>query len=261
MRRSRPGGDRCWRPTRGFLGRKRYTRRRASSRSAVLAAVTVMAAAALVTTACARQWPAEPPDAHHWQLTTGPLNLTPRQEAGRAITAFAYARQRPRPPSCDGLGDDDCTAYTSTYGSQLPGRLSVTCWDVDADGASGIDITFTPSRPVLDHPEWHPQAWSGWKLDFDGDSGAKDIVVGAQDDGRLALTDGFVAFLPGERLVELALGFFREAAGTEDAQLQVTAMFSEADGSAPLTWLFDISTESKAAERLRHVVENCGRVW
>ena len=220
-----------------------------------------MAAAALVASACARPWPAEPPDPHQWQLTTGPLNLEPQREAGRAITAFAYAQQRPRPPSCDGLGLDDCAAYTSKYGRQLPARLSVTCWDENADGEGGIDITFIPSRPVLDHSEWHPRAWSGWKLDFDGDSGAKDVVVGAQNDARLALVDGFVAYVPGDRLTRRALDFFSEIAGTEGAQLRVVALFPERDGSAPLIWIFDIGTESKAAERLRHVVENCGRVW
>ena len=260
MRRSLPEDARRRSTTVCALDGNGRVRSWTPSRVAKLAAAAV-AAAAVLATACARQWPAEPPDAHQWQLTTGPLNLEPQREAGRVITAFAYARQRPRPPSCDGLGVDDCTAYTATYGRQLPARLSVTCWDERADGEGGIDITFTPSRPVLDHPEWHPQAWGGWKLDFDGDSGAKDVVVGARDDGTLALVDGFVAFLPGERLVGLALDFFREAAGTEDAQLQVTALFPESDGSAPLTWLFDIGAESKAAERLRHVVENCGRIW
>lgn len=261
MRRSRPehaGGGSA--TVRALYG-KGEMRRRTPMRVAGLAAGTLALAVAMLAAACARQWPAEPPDAHEWQLTTGPLNLEPQREAGRAITAFAYAQQRPRPPSCDGLGADDCTAYTSAYGRQLPARLSVTCWDEDADGVGGIDITFAPSRPVLDHPAWHPQAWGGWKLDFDGDAGGRDVVVGAQDDGRLALVDGFVAYLPGEHLVGLALGFFREATGTEGTQLQVTALFPEADGSAPLTWLFDIGTESKADERLRHVVENCGRVW
>ena len=243
------------------LDRKGEMKRRTPMRVAALAAATLAVAVAMLAAACARQWPAEPPDAHEWQLTTGPLNLEPQRDAGRVITAFAYAQQRPRPPDCDGLGVDDCAAYASRYGTQLPARLSVACWDEDADREGEIDITFTPSRPVLDHPGWHPRSWGGWKLDFDGDSGARDVVVGAQDDGRLALVDGFVAYLPGERLVGLALDYFRGAVGTADAQLQVTALFPEDDGSAPLTWMFDIGAGSEAAERLRHVVENCGRVW
>ena len=261
MRRS-PIGDPLRERTTGGAATGSDMGRRTPGRVAALAVATVMALTAVATAACARQWPAEPPDAHQWQLTTGPLNLVPEQEAGRAITAFAYAQQRPRPPSCDGLGADDCEDYELRYGRQLPARLSVTCWDGDADGDGELDITFIPSRPVLDHPEWHPYAWSGWKLDFDGDGGPSDVLMGVQDgEERLSLVDGFVAFVPGERLVRRALGFFSEFAGSEGAQLQVVGLFPERDGSAPLIWIFDIGAESQATDRLRHVVENCGRVW
>ena len=223
--------------------------------------VVLVALALLLVPGCARQWPAEPPEAHQWQLTTGPMNLVPMQEAGRVTTAFAYARQRPSPPSCDGLGVDDCEEYRGRYGRQLPARLDVTCWDEDDDGEGAIDITFTPSRPILDHPGWHPRSWSGWGFDFDGDGGPKDVFVGALDDGRLGLVDGFVAFVPGERLIGRSLRFLGETAGGENAQLRVIATFHESDGSTPLEWGFDLSAESMADERIRHVVENCGRVW
>ena len=140
----------------------------------ILASAVALVAVAAVAVSCARQWPAEPPDMHEWQLTTGPMNLLPGQAAGRSTTAFAYAQQRPSPPICDGLGEDDCQQYVGKYGRHLPARLSVTCWDEDADGEGSIDITFTPSRPVLDYTRWHPRSWSGWGLDFDGDSGPKD---------------------------------------------------------------------------------------
>ena len=39
------------------------------------------------------------------------------------------------------------------------------------------------------------------------------------------------------------------------------AVFPEPDGGAPLEWRFPLDTDSKAGERLRHVVENCGGVW
>ena len=223
----------------------------------LLAAVLALVLAA----ACARQWPAEPPDPQQWQLATAPLNLVPRQQAGRTITAFAYAWQRPNPPSCDGLGLDDCDQYIERYGQQLPARLDVTCWDDDDDGEGVIDITLSLSRPILDYTEWHPRGWSGWGFDFDGDSGPRDIFVGAQEDGRLALVDGFVPYVPGERLVQRFLDHFSDTAGGEDTQLQVVATFDEREGSAPLEWRFDISTESLADEHVRHVVENCGRVW
>lgn len=260
MRRS-PIGDALRGRTAGGAATGTDMRRRAPDRVAALAVAAVMALTVAATAACARQWPAEPPDPHQWQLTTGPLNLVPQKEAGRTIAAFAYAQQRPRPPSCDGLGADDCEDYELKYWRQLPARLSVTCWDENAEGDGELDITFTPSRPVLDHPEWHPYAWSGWELDFDGDSGRRDVRVGVQDGERLSLVDGFVVFVPGERLVRRALGFFRDIAGTEGAQLRVLALFPERDGSAPLIWIFDIGAESKAAEHLRHVVENCGRTW
>ena len=223
--------------------------------------ISATVAVAVIAAGCARQWPAEPPDAYQWQLATAPLNLVPRQEAGRTITAFAYAWKRPSPPSCDGLGLDDCQQYVGQHGQQLPARLSVTCWDVNDDGEGSIEITLTPSRPILDYPPWHPRAWSGWGLDFDGDGGAKDVFVGAQPDGRLGLADGFVPFVPGEQLVGRTLRFFSESAGSEDAQLRVVATFPEQDGSAPLEWQFDIGTKSLADEYIRHVVENCGRVW
>ena len=229
----------------------RYTRR----------LVSVMVAVTVISVSCARQWPAEPPDASQWQLATAPLNLVPGQEAGRTITAFAYARQRPSPPSCDGLGIDDCEQYVTEYGRQLPARLNVTCWDDDDDGEGSIDITFTPSRPVLDYPPWHPRAWAGWGLDFDGDGGSRDVFVGALSDGRLSLVDGFVLVVPGEQLVGRSLRFFSETAGSQDVQLRVVATFHEQDGSAPLEWQFDIGSESLADEHIRHVVENCGRVW
>lgn len=232
----------------------RATRRSLSLVGAVLAVL-------VVTTACARQWPAEPPEAHEWQLSTAPLNLVPLQKAGRVITAFAYAQQRPSPPSCDGLGLDDCEQYRGQYGRQLPARLDITCWDEDDDGTGDIDITLTPSRPILDQPGWHPRDWSGWGLDFDGDSGPKDVFVGAMGDGSLGLTDGFVAFVSEERLIGRALRYFSETAGGEDAQLRVIATFSERDGRTPLEWHFDLGVESMAQERIRHVVENCGRVW
>ena len=218
-------------------------------------------AIAVIAAACARQWPAEPPDVHQWQVTTGPLNLVPRQQSGRSITAFAYAWQRPNPPSCDGVGLDDCTAYVGQYGRHLPARLSVTCWDQDDDGQGAVDITFIPSRPILDYPQWHPRVWSGWGLDFDGDGGPKNVFAPAAEDGRLGLVDGFIPFVPGDELVGRTLRFFSETAGSEDAQLSVIATFPERDGSAPLEWRFDIGPGSLAHERVRHVVENCGRVW
>ena len=227
----------------------------------ILARVAVLIAATALAVSCARQWPAEPPDMNEWQLTTGPMNLLPQQAAGRSTTAFAYAQQRPNPPSCDGLGEDDCQEYVGKYGRQMPAQLSVTCWDENADGEGSIDISFMPSRPVLDYARWHPRAWSGWGLDFDGDSGPRDVFVGAQNGDGLALVDGFVAFVPGERLVGRVLRFFSDTAGTADASLQVVATFPDRDGSAPLQWRFDISAESKAEERIRHVVENCGRAW
>ena len=233
------------------------TPRRTRSLTVAILGVLIIAAG------CARQWPAEPPDPYQWQLATAPLNLVPRQEAGRTITAFAYAWQRPSPPSCDGLGLDDCERYVAEYGQQLPARLSITCWDDDDDGAGSIDITLTPSRPVLDYSPWHPRAWAGWQLDFDGDGGSKDVFAGAlpDDPTRVGLIDGFVPFVPGEQLVGRVLRFFSETAGTMDAQLRVLAIFPEEDGSAPLEWRFDIGATSLADENIRHVVENCGRVW
>ena len=88
-----------------------------------------------------------------------------------------------------------------------------------------------------------------------------DVFVEAQDGDGLSLVDGFVAFVPGERLVGRVLRFLGETAGTADARLQVVATFPDSDGSAPLEWHFDIGAESKAGNRMRHVVENCGQVW
>ena len=230
-------------------------------RAGGLLAVVVVATVTVVAAACARQWPAEPPEAHEWQLSTAPMNLLPQRAAGRVLAAFAYAQQRPSPTSCDGIGEDDCGGYADRYGHQLPARLAVACWDPDSDGRGEIDITFTPSRPILDDPRLHPQAWGGWGLDFDGDSGPKDILVGLGDGSPGQLVDGFVAFVPGEQLVERAMRYFSETAGGEDAELRVVATFPESDGSPPLEWRFDLRAESKADERIRHVVENCGRVW
>ena len=220
----------------------------------------LVATAALITS-CARQWPAEPPDIYEWQLTTAPLNLLPAEAAGRATSAFAYARERPNPPACDGVGLDDCEQYIGKYGRHLPARLSITCWDKDPDGEGSIGINFAPSRPVLDYPSWHPRGWSGWVLDFDGDGGPKDVTVSAADNGVLSLVDGFIAFVPGEGLVGDAIGYFRETAGLEGASLTVLATFPEQDESAPLEWSFDLGVESKAADRIGHVVEICGRPW
>ena len=241
--------------------RQRWRQEAEGKARSIRGLISAIVTLAVISTGCARQWPAEPPDAYQWQLATAPLNLVPGREAGRSITAFAYAWQRPSPPSCDGLGVDDCEQYVATHGRQLPARLSVTCWDDDDDGEGSIDITLTPSRPVLDYFPWHPRAWSGWGLDFDGDGGRRDVFVGALPDGRLGLVDGFVLFVPGEQLVGRALSFFSETAGSEDAQLRVVATFPEQAGSAPLEWQFDIGAESLANEHIRHVVENCGRVW
>ena len=113
----------------------RAAQRTARARANSGRAPTVLVALVLLLVpGCARQWPAEPPEAHQWQLTTAPMNLVPMQEAGRVTTAFAYARQRPSPPSCDGLGADDCEEYRARFGRQLPARLDVTCWDEDDDG-------------------------------------------------------------------------------------------------------------------------------
>ena len=235
-----------------------------------LLSVGALVATAALTASCARQWPAEPPDVYEWQLTTAPLNLLPAVAAGRTTTAFAYARERPEPPACDGVGLDDCDEYVGKYGRQLPARLSITCWDDNADGEGPIDITFAPSRPVLDYPSWHPRSWSGWVLDFDGDGGPNDVAVDASDNGELSLVDGFIAYVPGDGLVEDALGYFSETAGNVAASLLVRATFPEQDavddlGEAivrpPLEWSFDLSPESKAADRIRHVVEICGRDW
>lgn len=235
-------------------------RPRTPGRVAALAVAAAMALTVAATASCARQWPAEPPDAHQWQLTTGPLNLVPQRVAGRMLAAFAYAQQRPSPSSCDGIGEDDCEDYAGRYGRHLPARLAVACWDPDSDGRGEIDITFTPSRPILDDPRLHPRTWGGWGLDFDGDSGPDDVLVGFNDDSP-GLIDGFVAFVPGERLIERALRYFSETAGGEHAELRVVATFPDSDGSPPLEWRFDLGAESMADERIRHVAENCGRVW
>ena len=100
----------------------------------MLIQVVALAIAAAVVVSCSRPWPAEPPDAHEWQLMVAPANLVPEQAAGTAIAAFAFAQERPSPPACDGVGDDDCEDYVSRYGRQLPARLTVACWDHDSDG-------------------------------------------------------------------------------------------------------------------------------
>ena len=222
--------------------------------------LAALAAAVVMVVSCSRPWPAEPPDAHEWQLMVAPANLVPERPAGTAIAAFAFAQERPRPPSCDGVGADDCEEYETRYGRQLPARLTVACWDHDSDGEGSLDITFTPSRPLLDDPDLHPRAWAGWELDFDGDSGPRDVIVELNDD-ESTLVDGFVARVPGERDTARAVRFLRETAGQDGAELRVIAVFSESDGSSPLKWRFRLDPQSKAEERIRHVVESCGGVW
>ena len=225
----------------------------------MLIQVAALATAAAAVVSCSRPWPAEPPDAYEWQLMVAPANLVPEQTAGTAIAAFAFARERPRPPACDGVGEDDCADYVSLYGRQLPARLTVACWDHDSDGEGAMDITFTPSRALLDDPDLHPRGWSGWGLDFDGDSGPRDVIMELHDDG--SLVDGFVARVPGEHHTARAVSFFRQTAGQDRAELRVSAVFPESEGGNPLEWRFRLDSESKADERIRHVVENCGGVW
>ena len=148
----------------------------------------------------------------------------------------------------------------SRYGSQLPARLTVACWDHDSDGDGALDITFTPSRPLLDDPDLHPRGWSGWRLDFDGDGGPRDVILELNDDGS-SLRDGFVAHVPGEQETDIAVRFFRVTAGQDGAELRVIAVFPESEGGNPLEWRFRLDPQSKADERIRLVVENCGGVW
>ncbi len=216
--------------------------------------------AAVVVVSCSRPWPAEPPDAHEWQLMVAPANLVPAQTAGTTVAAFAFAEERPRLPACDGVGEDDCEGYVSRYGQHLPARLSVACWDSDSDGEGSLDMTFTPSRPLLDDPDLHPRRWAGWELDFDGDSGPRDVIMALDVDGS-SLVDGFVAHVPGEQNIDTAVRFLRRTAGQDGAELRVIAVFPEPDGSAPLEWRFRLDPRSKADERIRHVVEICGGVW
>lgn len=226
-----------------------------SKRTLVALAIT-----AVVVASCSRPWPAEPPDAHEWQLMVAPANLVPERPAGTAVAAFAFAEERPRPPSCDGIGEDDCADYETRYGRQLPARLTVTCWDPDSDGEGFLDITFTPSRPLLDDPDLHPRRWAGWELDFDGDDGPRDVIMELEEDGS-SLVDGFVAHVRGEQDTDRAVTYLRWITGQDGAELRVIAVFPEPDGGAPLEWRFRLDADSKAGERLRHVVEYCGGVW
>ena len=79
------------------------------------------------------------------------------------------------------------------------------------------------------------------------------------DDGA-SLVDGFVARVPGEHHTARAVNFFRQTAGQDRAELRVSAVFPESEGGNPLEWRFRLDSESKADERIRHVVENCGGV-
>lgn len=218
-----------------------------------------LATAMVAVASCSRPWPAEPPEAHEWQLLVASSNLLPEQEAGTVVAAYAFAAERPRLPSCDGIGENDCADYETRYGRQLPARLTVACWDPDSDG-QGLDITFTPSRPLLDDPNLHPRQWAGWELDFDGDDGNKDVIMELEEDGS-SLRDGFVAYVPGEQGTDTAVTYLRVIAGQDNAELRVIALFPEPDGGAPLEWRFRLDADSKARDRLRHVVENCGVVW
>jgi hypothetical protein len=222
--------------------------------------MVVLATAAAVVVSCSRPWPAEPPDAHEWQLMVAPANLVPEQTAGTAVAALAFAQERPRPPACDGIGEDDCADYLGRYGRQLPARLTVACWNHNTDGEGALDITFTPSRPLLDDPGLHPSGWSGWGLDFDGDSGDRDVIMEMNDDGS-SLRDGFVAYVPGGQRTDTAVTYFRQTARQDGAELRVFAFFPESEGGNPLEWRFRLDPQSRADERIRHVVENCGGVW
>ena len=64
----------------------------------MLIRLVALATAAVVVVSCSRPWPAEPPDAHEWQLMVAPSNLVPEQTAGTAIAAFAFA-QGAAPPA------------------------------------------------------------------------------------------------------------------------------------------------------------------
>ncbi len=222
--------------------------------------LVALATAVTVVASCSRPWPAEPPEAHEWQLLVAASNLVPERAAGTVVAAFAFAEERPRPPSCDGIGEDDCADYEARYGRQLPARLTVACWDPDSDGEGLLDITFTPSRPLLDDPDLHPRRWAGWELDFDGDDGPRDVIMELKEDGS-SLVDGFVAHVPGEQDTDRAVTYLRWIAGQDNAELRVIAVFPEPDGGAPLEWRFRLDADSKADERLRHVVESCGGVW
>ena len=226
----------------------------------MLIRLVALATAAVAVVSCSRPWPAEPPDAHEWQLMVAPANLVPEQTAGTAIAAFAFAQERPRPPACDGVGEDDCSDYVSRYGRQLPARLTVACWDHDSNGEGALDITFTPSRALLDDPDLHPRGWSGWGLDFDGDSGPRDVIMELNDDGS-SLVDGFIVRVSGEHDTARAVSFLRQTAGQDSVELRVSAVFPEAEGGNPLEWRFRLDSQSKADERIRHVVESCGGVW
>ena len=228
------------------------------ARTAGIAGAAAFLAVAAVA-GCARQWPADPGAPDRWQLVTGPLNLVPGQSQGRMVSAFAYASERVRPPSCDGVGEDDCAFYEDRLGRHLPARLAVTCWDPRGDRSGTIDVTFTPSRPVLDNPGLHPRSWEGWVLDFDGPAGPRDVIV--DNGGQIALADGFVPFVDRPGQVGESLDYLRERAGRDDAEVTVTATFAEDEARAPLQWRFKLDGGSGAGERLRAVLENCGRRW
>ena len=242
-----------------------------SSRPVVLLALLAVLAAG----GCARDWPPEVAEPYEWQAVTVPLAT-----GGTATTAFAYARERPRPPGCDRAGDQ-CeyiagrvrhgdawsTRIRTDYQSRnmVPGNLMVACTSDTAEGLPRAELLLSPSLPVVATAGWHPREWQRLEYEFLRNLEEKSSAGGAV---YLSLSRGEYAVESASAIATpTALGDVEEflaALGDPlsygpDSVLRVRAWLPHSTVVADaLLWEFGMGADSGASRMIPEALLPCG---